>query len=125
MAKKKSATATKRKTPSPRAARKAAGVEVPPEKTGGTKADIAPNQPPIAGMEDTDERIPELEELCQSVLSMEEKRKSLKIDRDEALESIGDLLTKKDLNLYICNGQKFFVEPGSPQVKHKKVNQAG
>lgn len=123
MAKKKAVT--KQKTPSARAARKAAGIEVPPEKTAGAKADFAPNQPPIKGLEDTDERIPELEDLCQSVLAMEEKRKSLKLDRDEALESIGDLLSERDLNLYICNGQKFFVEPGSPTVKHKKVNQAG
>ena len=83
------------------------------------------NQPPLEGMEDADSRIPALEEQCQRILANRDKRRSLKEDIDEDLGTVGELLHKNELDLYIVAGNKFFVEPGRESVKIKKVNQKG
>lgn len=94
-------------------------------KSAGQSGKFAENQPPLAGAEDTDERISELDELCKRVLANSAKRKSLKEETDDHLEQIGQLLKDNDLELYIMQGEKFFIEPGVSKVTHKKVQQKG
>lgn len=114
--------------PLPNGAKKKAAKKTPRAKTGavaGQSEKFAPNQPPIGGLEDTDERIGELDELCQQVIANSESRRSLKQDTDSALEEIGQLLDEHDLDCYIMQGEKFFIEPGVKSVKHKKIQQKG
>lgn len=109
---------------------KHAAKKTPKAKTGelsvaGQSGKFAADQPPIGGLEDTDLRIPELDELCKGVLANSEKRRGLKQDTDDFLEEIGKLLDENDLDCYIMQGEKFFIEPGVKSVKHKKIQQKG
>jgi hypothetical protein len=84
---------------------------------------FAAEQPPLAGMEDVDERIPALDEACQRAIANREKAKSAAQEFTEDLEKIGALLNENDLDCYIIVGKKFFIEPGEPHVKMLKVKQ--
>lgn len=79
----------------------------------------------MTGLEDTDERIPDLEEACHGVLAIKEQRKGLKEDLDGKLQTIEELLAQNQMDCYIVAGNKFYVEPGTPHVKVSKVNQKG
>ena len=105
--------------------KKAAKKKVKATKVAGSTGKFSPDQPPITGMEDTDERVPELEEECQALLAERDKRSSLKISIDERKQNIGKMLHKHDLECYIVAGNKFFIEPGVEAVKVSKVNQKG
>lgn len=91
------------------------------KSAGSSKFDRS--QPVIAGMEDVDERIPALEEMCQRAIANNEAKASAAQDMAEDLEKIGELLKEHDLDCYIVAGKKFFIEPGEPHVKMLKVKQ--
>lgn len=74
---------------------------------------------------DADERIQELQDECQFCLGERDKKKAAKQAEDESKERIKKLLGKYDLQLYICNGCKFYVEPGEPTVKIVSLNLRG
>lgn len=120
-------TATKKKAATKRRVAKASKPEsngsVKAKKVKGSK--FAPEQPPITGMEDVDERIPELDELCERYLAADETRKSKKVERDEAGEEIRKGLDEHDLQLYVHKARKFYTEPGQPSLKVAKVKQNG
>lgn len=118
MAKKKVARAK-----APAVAKKTPQTKAAVRKTGGGFA--APDQPPLVGMEDTNERIGVLDQVCQEVLAIKEQRKSLKEDLDEKLQLIEEHLDANGLDCYIVAGNKFYVEPGTPHVKVSKVQQRG
>lgn len=110
----------------PRRARKPkAEKDAATSDQAGQSGNFASNQPPIKGMEDTDERIPELEEACQAALMYDEQKKNAKKSKDEQYEKIGNLLNEHSLKLYILNGKKFYIEPGGPSVKCVNVKQNG
>ena len=122
--KKKAARKVVKKAPVPKASAKPSkpsknGAAV--KSAGATKFD--PQQPPLVGMEDVDERIPALEEACQKAISNRGRKESASADFADDLESIGDLLEFHEMDCYICSGKKFFIEPGEPHVKMQKVKQ--
>lgn len=106
--------------PKKKTAKKAAAI-----KKAGNNGKFAPDQPPIAGMEDVDERVKELDEECQKMLAARDKRGTLKMEIDDLKQNIGAMLHKHDLDCYIVAGNKFFIEPGVEAVKVAKVNQKG
>jgi len=93
------------------------------EKVATPKNEPAPNQPALPGMEDTDERVPELEEICRKVLADKEKRSSLADSIADDLETIGKLLGENNLDCYIVSGRKFYISPAESHVKITKVKQ--
>lgn len=111
--------ATKRRPVASRAAKPAAS------KAAGQSNKFATEQPPIKGMEDTDERIAELEEECQRHMAAKDKQSIGKTDEGEAAGKITNLLKKHDLNLYIFQGKKYYIEPGAESLKCVKVKQKG
>jgi hypothetical protein len=121
--KKKAARKVVKKAPVPKAKSSAKpsknGAAV--KSAGSEKFD--PQQPPLVGMEDVDERIPALEEACQKAISNRGRKESASADFADDLESIGDLLEFHEMDCYICSGKKFFIEPGEPHVKMQKVKQ--
>lgn len=115
---------TKKHTPRRKALRspkKKPTVEKPTKAAG--QGDYATNQKVL--VPDADERIPELDEACQRFLSEQDKRTAAKQAADEQRQAIGELLKQHDLNLYKMNGKKFYIDPGTPQVKVVKLNQKG
>ena len=84
-----------------------------------------PRQNALDGMEDVDERIPALDELCNADQSDREKRKSLKDGMDARLQDIAAALHEHELDCYIVSGKKYYIEPGVESVKVVKVNQQG
>lgn len=84
-----------------------------------------PKQPPLPEMADVDERIPALDDKCQEYLAAVDKKGVASDDMKESLDKVGDLLKKHDLDQYVLNGKKFFIEPGSPSVKCKNVSMNG
>lgn len=111
--------------PGKKGRRGSAKKEADEAKAAGQSEKFATNQPPIKGMEDVDERIPELDDECQRFLSECDKRASAKQTADEHRQKIGELLKEHGLDLYKLNGKKFYIEPGTPQVKVVKLNQKG
>ena len=79
-----------------------------------------PVQPPLPAMEDVDERIPELDEVCDLVLSIEERRRLLKVELDGAYEDIGELIKEHSLEFCVLKGEKFFIKPAGERVTHEK-----
>lgn len=118
-------TATKKRKTTPRGKKAMPRKEVARRKSAGQSDKFAANQPPITGLEDVDERIESLDEECQLYLSEADKKKAAKQSADEALQKIGELLKEHGLDLYKLNGQKFYIEPGTPTVKVVKLNQKG
>lgn len=118
-------TATKKRKVSTGKARRKAPKASTNGKAAGQSAKFAPNQPPISGMEDVDERIEVLDEECQRFLSIKDQQRSLKEDEGESRQKIGDLIKEHGLELYKLNGMKFWIEPGTPTVKVTKLNQKG
>lgn len=115
--------------PLPKGTKKAA-KKTPTAKTGnlkvaGNNGKFAPDQPPIKGLEDVDERVKELDEECQKMLAARDKRVLLKQEIDDQKQNIAQLLHKHDLDCYIVAGNKFFLEPGVEAVKVAKVNLKG
>lgn len=92
-------------------------------KKAGQSGKFATNQPAITGMEDTDERIREFDDECQRYFAAKDKRADGKSEEELAAEKIGKLLHEHDLDLYIFNGKKFYLEPGVEKVKCVKVKQ--
>lgn len=88
----------------------------PPDK-------FADNQPTLPAMEDTNERIPALDEACQLYFSAHDNIRSNREKSEEALGAVGELLHEHELLCYIKNGKKFYIEPGKEAVKVKKVRQ--
>jgi len=93
-------------------------------KSAGT-AKFDPKQKPLDSMEDVDEKIPELDDECQRYLAACDTHEGASEDMKSSLDKIGDLIKKHELDLYKHSGRRFFWEPGSPQVKCKKLNQGG
>lgn len=125
------AATAKRKPAKKKPAKKSARKEVASAPVNGQAAKVrkapsdkfATNQKPLDTMADVDERVPELDEVCQTILSARDKRRSLKDDVDESLGQVKELLEEHNLDCYILHGNKFFVEPSSVIVKIKKVKQ--
>ncbi len=125
------ATATKKQRPkqSPRPSmKKAPGKKARSSKKGATVKSAGPGkfatgQPPLAGMEDIDERVPALDEVCQRAISDKAAKELAAQDFVEDLEKIGELLDAHNLDCYIVAGKKFFIEPGEAHVKMQKVKQ--
>jgi hypothetical protein len=92
-------------------------------KKAGQSGKFAPNQPAIKGLEDTDERIAALDELCAAYVADDEKRKIAKVDRDTTAGKIMEVIKEKKLDLYIYQGKKFYVEPGAEGLKVVVVKQ--
>lgn len=107
-------------------------IPLPQKKAAKKKAAVAansgkfaPDQPPIKGLEDVDERVKALDDECQAMLAARDKRISLKADIDDRKQKIAELLHEHDLECYIVAGNKFYIEPGVEAVKVAKVNQKG
>ena len=111
----------RRKNVPPKNARN--GVTIGNTKEAAANRDFAKNQPVIPGMDDVDERVSELDEICERVLADRAKRASLSEEMAENLQKIGELLGEHNLNCYIVKGMKFVPEPGEPTVKIYKVKQ--
>jgi hypothetical protein len=92
-------------------------------KKAGQSGKFATNQPAITGMEDTDERIKELDDECQRYFAAKDKQTDGKSEEELAAEKIGKLLHEHNLDLYVLNGKKFYLEPGVEKVKCVKVKQ--
>lgn len=124
-------TATKPRKRAGRPAKDGAAAKGKAEANGsvkmaaGTTDDDDPNQPPLPGMEDVNQRIPELTDECQRVLGAADKQKSAKTEKDTALGRVGELLKRHDREHYTVNGKKFYIEPGAPSVKMVNVKQNG
>lgn len=89
-------------------------------KRGGTgKFDV--NQKTIA--DDVDERVPELDEICQRVLALKAKYKSIGDEIGEDLEEVGKLIKEHNMDYYIISGKKFVPVAGEPTIKIYKVKQ--
>ncbi len=121
--KKPSKKTTKRRVVASRAAKPSKNGKAKAKSAGPGKFD--PKQPTLPTMEDVDKRIPELTDECQRCLGFRDKRRSAKVDQEESLDKIGELLKQHDVDQYVVNGEKFFIEPGAPAVKILKVKQNG
>lgn len=84
---------------------------------------FAVQQKPLESMQDVDERIPALDEECQRYFANKDKIRSGREGQEESLDKIGDLLKEHELDCYILNGKKFYIEPSKSTVKVKKVKQ--
>src|SRR4029078_1928182 len=85
---------TKRRVVASRAAKPSTNGKAE-RKKAGQSGKFAPNQPAISGMEDTDERIPELDKLCAGYVADDEKRKQAKVDRDTKAGRIMEVIKAK------------------------------
>ncbi len=94
------------------------GTDEPP-----ANRDFAANQPTIPGMEDVDERVPALEELCKTVLADIAARSDLADSIAEGKEKIEKELGEHNLDCYIVSGRKFYISPSESRVKIEKVKQ--
>lgn len=125
----KKKSAKKRRIPSAKKAVASAPVKASSNGKAKTKSagpgkfDV--KQPPLDGMEDVDERVPALDEECQRYLGFKDAQKTAKVDGDTSAEKIGDLLKEHNLDQYVVNGKKFYIEPGAPAVKCVNVKQNG
>lgn len=111
-------TATKRRKPI--AITKAKG-KAKTKAAGPGKFDVS--QKPLDTMQDVDERVPALDEECQKYFANKDKILSGREGQEESLDKIGDLLKEHNLDCYILNGKKFYIEPSKSTVKVKKVKQ--
>lgn len=91
-------------------------------KVGGDRGH-SPKQKLVAGMEDDDDRIPEVIAECEKAIAGEEKRKLGKKEKDAALGALGPLLHKHDLRLYKHKGKKFYLKPGVETVAMAVLDQ--
>lgn len=91
--------------------RKKAGQSKRPTKKAGQSGKFATNQPAIKGMEDTDERIPALDDECQRYFAAKDKQATAKHDEELAAEKIGKMLHEHKLDLYVLNGKSFTWNP--------------
>lgn len=124
------ASATKSAKPRSRAAqtkakRQRSGKPTNGKVKGAGPGKFAPNQPPLEAMKDVDERIPALDEECQRYFANKDKQIAGREGMEESLDKVGELLKENNLDCYILNGKKFYIEPGSPSVKCVKVKQKG
>jgi uncharacterized small protein (DUF1192 family) len=131
------ATVTKKRGRPPKAEKKPtldgkktrrAVAKAPVAKNGKAKKDeegFKVGERALPGMEDANERIKPLDDECQRFLSERDKKKNAKEEMDTIRGTIGELLKEHDRESYVVNGEKFFIEPGVPEVKVKKVSQRG
>jgi hypothetical protein len=119
--KKKAARKVVKKAPVPKASAKPGKNGAAVHSAGPGK--FAANQPPLVGMEDVDERVPALDEVCQKVLADKSAYASKAQDISEGLEKVGELLEEHNLDCYIISGKKFAPVAGEPTVKIYKVKQ--
>lgn len=116
--------ATKRRGPVASRPTKPAKWEGNGKKAGQSKK-FAKEQPTIAGMEDVDERIPELDDACQRHEAAKDKQTIGKSEEREAATEITAGIKEHGLNLYLHQGRKFYIEPGSESLKVVQVKQKG
>lgn len=108
--------------------KKVAKATPKPSKNGAAVKSAGPGkfaaeQPPLPAMEDVDERIPALDEVCRQVLADKAKYADVGQSISEGLEKVGDLLKENNLDCYIISGKKFVPVAGEPTVKIYKVKQ--
>lgn len=111
----------KKATPRTEVARRTAKTT----KAAKNEEPFKPGDQALPGMEDMNQRIPQLDDECHRCLGYRDARKIAKVDEDESLGKIGELLKEHGRDYYVVNGNKFFEEPGSPSIKIVKVKQNG
>jgi hypothetical protein len=119
---------TKKLIAEPRTAR-AKKAAAKPSTNGAAKSKtagpgkFAAEQEPLHSMEDVDLRYPALDEWCQRYFAAKDKILTGREGTEEALDKVGHLLREHELECYILNGKKFYIEPSKSSVKVKKVKQ--
>jgi chorismate mutase len=118
----KKAVARKKISPEALGSKAAAKLKKIDKKVAANR-EFAKNQPTLPEMEDVDERVDELDEVCQKVLADMAKRSSLADEIADDKEKIEGLLGEHNLDCYIVSGRKFYISPAESRVKIEKVKQ--
>lgn len=122
------ATKTRKRRPVKGTKRRRVASAAKPGRNGaavkkGAGSKHSPKQPLIKGLEDVDERIPELDKECKVYIDAKDQQSASKTEAGTALTRIGELIHKHNLKHYVHGENKFFIKPGAETVAVEKVKQ--